>query len=173
MTTTPRLLVADASSLILLCKTGVLEPLLTVRTVILPRAVYDEVCAPPLLERFLDARLVASLVADGRLEVTVLEAPPHLPIELGAGEAETIGLFVQEKADAVLTDDGRAIRACRLLGIPFLASPRIVVELARLGALPAAAARRALERLAVHGRYGPDVIGAAFERLAALGRDET
>lgn len=161
-----KILIADASSLILLTKARVLEVLVKIATVLVPGAVHDEVCSERHVHQYSDAGVIARLVADGSLEVRRISQCVQLPVSLGKGESEAICLFIQEKADAVLTDDGRAIRACRLLGVPYLPSPRLVVEMVHSGQLAREDAARALERLALYGRYRADVIAAAIEQLS-------
>lgn len=165
-------LVADASSLILLAKTGVLFRLVEHAVVLVPRAVYAEVCGAEHMHLFADAELVAALTKRGKLHVREVRELSPVPLALGRGEHEAVSLFLQERADAVLTDDGRAIRTCRLLGIPYLTSPGAVVELFLRGDLTAAEARLALEKLSVFGRYAPDVIAAALLSLTPGGRRE-
>ena len=160
-----KLLVADSSSLILLTKTGVLQTLLEVATVIVPEAVFNEVCAPGHVHKHVDAGVVLELVEHGRLETKAVVTARPLPVSLGLGERDAIQLFFQEDADAVLTDDGRAIKACKLLAVPYIPTPRLVVDLCRSHRLSFDAAGDALEQLAFFGRYAPDVIASAFARL--------
>ena len=168
-----KILIADSSSLILLAKTGVLVRLVQMATVVLPVAVYEEVCGQAHVHAYSDARTVASLVEGERLLVRRVASLVDLPVALGVGEHEAISLFLQEKADAVLTDDGRAIRVCAFLGIPHVASPRVVVDLFLLRQMTRSEARTALNGLATYGRYSPDVIAAAFDELSAPGMEET
>jgi len=166
-----KLLVADASSLILLAKTGVLSVLVEVAAVIVPGSVHREVCGAEHIHRFVDAGLVQDMVTQGSISVLAVSVDRELPVALGAGERDAILLYFQEDADAVLTDDGRAIRACKLLGVNYIPSPRLVLELHRAGSLARNRARSALEKLSRFGRYSPDIMAAAFERLAAEGRE--
>ena len=168
-----KLLVADASSLILLAKSGVLSVLVEVATVLVASSVHEEVCGPAHVHLYVDAALVQEMVAVGSISVLDVSVERELPVVLGRGERDAILLYFQEQADAVLTDDGRAIRACRLLGVNYIPSPRMVLELHREGKLPRSRARSALEKLSRFGRYSPDIISAAFERLADAGRGES
>jgi predicted nucleic acid-binding protein len=108
---------------------------------------------------------IAEAIDEGLLRVASVRSRRKLPLALGRGEAAAIRLFLQERADLLLTDDGRAIRTCRLLAIPFTTTPRVVVDLHRDGALDTATARRALEKLAVVGRYTREIIAAALVAL--------
>ena len=131
----------------------------------MPRQVFDEVASPPLVLRHADAALVARLVKAGFLRVVEVVSGRNLPLALGRGEAAAIRLVLEADADLLLSDDGRAIRTCRILGLPFITSPRVVVDLYRDGIVRLSNARAALETLAVAGRYARDVIAAALVAL--------
>lgn len=160
-----RVVVADACSLILMAKCEVLHPYGGSVTLLAARQVVAEAASVELQRRHVDALRIARAVADGRLVVKAVRSRRRLPVALGPGEAATIRLFLQERADLVLTDDGRALRTCRLLAVPFTTTPRVVVDMHAAGRLRRPEARRALEKLAVVGRYATEVIAAA---LAAL-----
>ncbi|MDZ7697221.1 MAG: hypothetical protein U5R49_09970 [Deltaproteobacteria bacterium] len=63
------------------------------------------------------------------------------------------------------SDDGKAIKAARFLKVPFIVSPRIVVELYKLDKISFKKAREALEKLGTIGRYSPEIISDAFVSL--------
>ena len=88
-----------------------------------------------------------------------------MPVRLGPGESDAIRLFLQLKAHLLLTDDGKAIKASRILKIPFTISPNIVVDLCEKKDLTVNEATQALEKLRIFGRYSPDIIA---ERLLKL-----
>jgi hypothetical protein len=58
------------------------------------------------------------------------------------------------------TDDGKAIKAARFFNIPFIVTPKIVVELFRLEKISLKRARESLEKLSIIGRH------AGFSRPA-------
>ena len=164
---------ADASSLILLAKCSLLRTYVERVTLIAPRRVVEEAAGPELRESFPDAELIARCVEEGLLRGEVVHSRRKLPLALGVGEAEAIRLFLERKADVLLSDDGRALRTCRLLDVPFTTTPRVVVDLRRHGEIGPARARRALEKLAVVGRYSRDIIAAALAALQETQDDET
>lgn len=71
------------------------------------------------------------------------------------------------------TDDGKAIRAARFLKIPFIITPKIVVELFRLRKVSFPEARKAVEKLGKVGRYTPDIIAEAMFLLAEVRNGKT
>jgi len=160
-----RIVVADASSLILLAKCSLLRRYAGRVELLAATEVIEEAAALQLQSTHPDAAVIAAAVAEGLLVVKTVRSRRRLPIALGPGEAATIRLFAQENADLVLSDDGRSLRACRLVGIPFTTSPRVVVDLHRAGLVDRTDARRALEKLAVVGRYSGDIIAAALVAL--------
>lgn len=167
-----RVVVADASSLILLAKCAVLRAYSRRVDLQVPHQVIDEVASAPLVLRHADATLVAGLVKDGSIRAVEVVSDRSLPLALGRGEAAAIRLVVQADADLLLSDDGRAIRTCRIMGLPFTTSPRVVVDLYRAGVIRLPKARTALETLAVAGRYAREVIAAALVALLEEQEDD-
>jgi hypothetical protein len=63
------------------------------------------------------------------------------------------------------TDDGKAIKAARFSNVPFIITPKIVVELFRLRKISFKRARESLEKLGKIGKYSPEIIADAFISL--------
>ena len=168
-----RVVAADASSLILLAKCSVLPAYSGRVDLQVPREVFEEVASAPLVRRYADAARIAGLAKDGLIRVIESTSRRDLPRALGRGEAAAIRLWFDANADIVLSDDGRAIRTCRIMKIPFASSPQVVVDLCRTRAIRLTRARTALETLAVTGRYSRDIIAAALVALQEVHQDET
>ena len=64
-----------------------------------------------------------------------------------------------------LTDDGRAIRICKVLKIPFTTSPRVVIDLYQRGVIDIDKAKEALNKLEILGRHSKDIISSALLEL--------
>ena len=137
-----------------------------------PRQVFDEVASTRLVRRYPDAANIAALAEEGSVRVVTVVSRRSLPLALGPGEAAAIRLWFEAEADLLLSDDGRAIRTCRILGLPFTSSPRIVVDLHKNGAIRRSRARKGLEMLAIAGRYSRDVIAAALVVLQEEHEDD-
>jgi len=73
----------------------------------------------------------------------------------------------------VATDDGKAIKTCRFLNLPFIISPKIATELYRHGCIAVFLAKAAIEKMRIEGRYTPDIIAEALLRLKEIGNVET
>jgi len=165
--------VADASSLILLAKCSLLRTYGHRVTLLAPRSVLREAAAPELREAYPDSEEIARCTEEGLIHGEAVSSRRELPLALGAGEADAIRLFLARRADVLLSDDGRALRTCRLLGIAFTTTPRVIVDLRACGAIEPARARRALEKVAVAGRYSRDIIAAALAALQEVPHGET
>lgn len=169
-----KILVMDASSLILLGKCGLIEALSKEFRVIIPRKVLDEVADEEILKQYPDANVIAELVHGRKIEVTSIEKRSvKFPITLDEGETEAI-LLARQMGNAILvTDDGKAIKACRYLKIPFIISPKVVTDLYRLGKIGMMEAKHSIEKLGIIRRYSPEIISEALIRLKEVRDVET
>jgi predicted nucleic acid-binding protein len=167
-------LVMDASSLILLGKCSLIEVLSKEFRVIIPRKVFDEVADEEIVKQYPDANVIAELVHDGKIEVTPIEKRSvKFPITLDEGETEAILLARQTENAILVTDDGKAIKACRYLKVPFIISPKVVTDLYRTGKISMTEAKRSIEKLGIIGRYSPEIISEALIRLKEVRDVET
>jgi predicted nucleic acid-binding protein len=161
------IIVADSCALILLAKSGLLKALTEFRRVIIPAAVIEEVVNQDTIEKFPDAQSISVMTSRGSIEIVskeLLDRKP--PVTLGKGEWAAIRLAQEMGEGAVLsTDDGKAIKACRFLNLPFIISPKIATELYRHGRIERPLAKAAIEKMRIEGRYAPDIIAEALLRL--------
>ncbi len=157
-----KIVVADSSALILLTKIGLIQRIIHMTDMVIPKSVESETANASLHVQFPDAKTIAGLIQDGKIKVLPVTKHKKLPVTLGRGETDAILLFQEINADLLLCDDGKALRACKYLNIPFLISPRLVVELYKRSALQLNIAIESLEQLQELGRYSPDIIGRAF-----------
>lgn len=72
-----------------------------------------------------------------------------------------------------MTDDGKAIKACRYLKVPFIISPKVVTDLYRLGKIGMMEAKHSIEKLGIIRRYSPEIISEALIRLKEVRDVET
>jgi predicted nucleic acid-binding protein len=169
------IIVADSCALILLAKSGLLKALTEFRRVIVPAAVFEEVVNQDTVEKFPDAKSISIMTSRGNIELVSRELPDRKPpVTLGKGEWAAIRLAQDMGEGAVLaTDDGKAIRTCRFLNLPFIISPKIATELYRHGRIERHLAKAAIEKMRIDGRYTPDIIAEALLRLEEIGNVET
>jgi predicted nucleic acid-binding protein len=165
-------LVADSSALILLAKCGLLESVCDLFEMTVSPVVNVEVASESLVKRYPDALLIADLVSKGKIRI---KAPRRvklsLPLSLHKGEEETLMLALEMKETLFATDDGKAIKAARFLRVPFIISPRIVIEMLRSGKISLKNARESLEKLGKVGRYSPEIIADALALIIMEAKD--
>lgn len=159
-------LVADSSTLILLAKCGLLEMVCELFEVLLPDTVNIEVASEKMVRNYPDAALISKLVSLGNLKVQNPGSDkPPVPLSLHRGEEDALFLAIELGRSLLATDDGKAIRAARFLNVPFIVTPKIVVELFRLQKISLEKARESLEKLTKIGRYSPEITAEAFIAL--------
>jgi predicted nucleic acid-binding protein len=165
-------LVAESSALILLAKCGLLETVCDLFETTVSPLVRDEVASESLMRRYPDALLISDLVSRGKIRI---KAPRRiklsLPLSLHKGEEEALRLVLEVKGTHFATDDGKAIKAARFLRVPFIISPKIVVEMLRLGKISPKSARESLEKLGKIGRYSPEIIADALASIIVEVKD--
>ncbi len=159
-------LVADSSAIILLAKCSLLELVCDLFDVIVPEAVIVEVASVDLVKNYPDAALISELMSKGAIKVQDPGSDrPLSPLSLHKGEEEALLLAINLDRSLFATDDGKAIKAARFFNIPFIVTPKIVVELFRLQKISFKRARDSLEKLGKIGRYSPEIIADALIAL--------
>ncbi|WP_319405565.1 hypothetical protein [uncultured Desulfosarcina sp.] len=156
---TPRALI-DASSAILLFKSGLIKASCELFSLLMTRSVFDEVSVPaqPGADEL-------HALAGRQPGVTVLDHPTGaLPNgaadvqRLHRGERDTLHHYLNGAARFVIIDDGRGVRVCRRHGIPHinaLLCPRLLYF---SGRMPDPHARFFFTRVAKLGRYSTAVV---------------
>jgi predicted nucleic acid-binding protein len=160
-------MVADSSSLILLAKCSLLEIVCDLFDVIVPKSVNIEVASEDLAKNYSDAALIADLTSKGAIKVQNPGSSSRLtlPISLHKGEEDALLLAIKLGKSLFVTDDGKAIKAARFFKVPFIITPKIVVELFTLQKISFKKARESLEKLGKIGRYSPEIIADALVSL--------
>lgn len=168
--------VANASTLVLLTKADLIEQLLNRSSVMIPEEVYDEAVTAGKEKGAADAFAIELLVKNGRIGVQdVSEEQKQRLYELfnlKAGEQATVALARSEGINNVLSDDKKAINACRALDIAFATALDIVVQFRQDGTISEDAARQVIQKLDQFGWYGPDLIASALGDIDASGSSE-
>jgi len=159
-------IIADSSALILLAKCNLLEIFCDLFEVIVPKSVRIEVASEDLIKKYPDAALISELMSKGAIKVQNPGSDrPTLPLSLHKGEKEALLLAIKLGRTLFATDDGKAIKAARFFNVPFIVTPKIVVEFFRLQKISFKTARESLEKLAKIGRYSPEIIADALISL--------
>jgi len=107
-----RIVVCDTGPLLHLSEAGVLVLLRQAGNILIPPIVVHE------LARSATGFLIPEWIKVFRLGKTIaVQAKKWVNDDIDAGEAQAIGLAIQEEADWFLTDDGRARRFAESLGL--------------------------------------------------------
>ena len=159
-------IVADSSSIILLAKCSLLKIFCEFFDVLVPTVVSSEVASKELAKIYPDAASIAELISK---KAIIVNNPgrdrPAWPISLHKGEEDALRLAFKMDRPLIASDDGKAIKAARFLNVPFIVSPKIVVELFKYQKISFQKARKAIEKLDKIGRYSPEIIAEALISL--------
>lgn len=155
------MIIFDASTLILLAKIDILQTVLHKYSGIIPEFVKEEVT----YKKDIDTELIVQQIKDGNL---VIEKNPKKDktsqflkdFPLGRGEAAAL-IIAKEKNIILATDDGLAIKVCKIFGIGFTTAIHFLIELG----LDESLAMAKLQLLKKFGRYSSDIIKDAEERI--------
>jgi predicted nucleic acid-binding protein len=163
------MLLFDASTLILLAKTELLDNFLDdfKDKAFITKKVEDECCRK---QQALDSLLIQKAIKDKRIAVKSLKnrgvyQKLRTDFSIGNGEAETLAFALTQKNVLIAIDDRRGIKACKLLKIPFATAIDIVVRLREKQILAKEQALAKLDALARHGRYSNEIINSARATL--------
>lgn len=165
------LVIADASSLILLEKIALLNVLLSHDVgFMIPLEVQKEAVETGKMKKYPDAFKLEEKISQGRIAVKEAKDKNHVKnlmtsFKIEAGEAEAISLFQQEKADLLATDDRFAINACHALNIPISGSAAFVTNSFDQGLINKDQGIQMLETLSKEGRYNGDIIFKALRKI--------
>jgi hypothetical protein len=163
------MIVFDSSTLIFLAKTGLLDDFLKdyQGKILIPREVEAEACgrkksfdALLIRERIQAERIAVAKVSNRKWRERLMQ-----DFNIDKGEAEALALAVEKKASVIATDDRNAIKACRLLNIPFASAIAILIRMAEKRAIDPDKIRSSLDALTKYGRYSDAIIKEAKERL--------
>lgn len=167
------MIVFDSSTLILLAKVEILDDFLNdyKGEVIIPYEVKEECCGR---KNSFDALLIGKRVEEkkiktGKIHNVELCEKFVKDFSISKGEAEALVLFIEKKAETkaklFAADDKNAIKASKILMIPFTSALAILARLVEKGAIDNANAKVKIGMLARYGRYKESMIKEAKERL--------
>jgi hypothetical protein len=164
----PKRTIVDASSAILLAKTGLFRRLTEIYQVVMADAVYGEITRKgyPGAGGFAAVRRQGQIMVLSPAGASFPAAEDALS---GSGERETIRLYGSGEGDFVIIDDRKGAGFCRRAGIPYINAllfPRI---LRLVGELSESEYRERTGQLLKIGRYSAKIVevaaGASRQRL--------
>ncbi len=172
-------IVSDSSALILLAKCGLLETLCNIYEVISPSSVISEVASEEMVKNYPDATLIADLISKDLISKDLITKQDPVkvefrpPLALHQGEKDALLLARETSNSLFATDDRKAIKAAKFLNVPFIVTPKIVIELFKIQKISFNVARESIEKLSIIGRYSPDIIANALILLIEGKNDKT
>ena len=157
-------IVFDSSTLILLAKTELLGIVSEDIQIIIPKMVKAECTCKDTF----DARLISSLIANGKVKVATVKKEPVEKLckdfKIHIGEAEALVLALKIKLPLAV-DDLPTIKACKILNIKFTTAIHFLINITEEGKIDREMAIVKLEKLSLYGRYNRRIIDDAAKRL--------
>jgi predicted nucleic acid-binding protein len=163
------MIVFDSSTLLLLAKSGLLDNFINdyKDEIIIPSEVKEESCDR---KNSFDALLIQKRIDEKKIKTVKVHniklcEKLMQDFSIAKGEAEALVLSLEKKTALFAVDDKNAIKASKILKIPFTTAISILVRLVEKGVVDISRASEILERLAAYGRYKNTTIREAKERL--------
>ena len=160
------MIIFDASTLILLAKIDILKMVTQAEEIAISREVEREATCKP---EFLDAKIIMELIKTGKIKVIKGRSPVLLKrfredFAIDQGEASVL-LLARKRQTILATDDGQAIKACKVLGIKFVTAIHFLLLLYYKGKISKELALVKLECLKNLGRYNIRIISDVINRI--------
>lgn len=165
-----KLIVSDASSLILLNKIKLIEKLAKLMSIKIPLEVKKEAVDMGKENNYQDAFEIEKLISKNLVEIK--EVKNHKEVSelmkkynIEKGESEAVQLFKELNADLLATDDRNAINTCNLLNIPTSGSLAFVINLNEIKIISKKEGEEMINKLSIFGRYNIDIINKALNDI--------
>ena len=161
------MIVFDSSTLILLAKTELIDAIVDgyKGAIVATATVMAEITA----KESIDGLLVQKLVDAGKIKVKITTGNEAAKLmsdfAMDKGEAETIATALKNPGSLVATDDRNAIKACKLLGLPFATAIGFLLTLQKKKLLGKEQALMLLEKLSRFGRYRFEIVENARNKI--------
>lgn len=155
------MIVFDSSTLILLAKIDILQLVLNQYIGVIPEMVKEEV----LYKETMDTKLIAQQIREGKLRLNKNLDKKKIKLickdfSLAKGEAAAL-IIAMEGKYMFATDDGLAIKVCKMFNIKFAAAIHFLIG----AGLDKRLALAKLDLLKKYGRYSIDILKDAKERI--------
>jgi len=154
-------MVIDSSTLILLAKAGLLDKVIdhAKTKMTIPQKVLDEATRK---EGLADAQLIKRRVSDQTIDLRPVKdrqlyAKIVKDFNMGLGEAEALTLCLEHQG-TLISDDKKAMNACKVFQVPFATAANLLVELHRTKHLSREETQAAIYSLGRFGRYSAEYI---------------
>lgn len=160
------MIIFDASTLILLAKIDILKIIAQAQEILISKEVEIEATCRT---EFLDAKIIIELIKAGKVKVARVKSRVLLKrlqddFAIAEGEASVL-LLARQKQAILATDDGQAIKACKVLGIKFVTAIHFLLSVYYKEVISRELALVKLERLKNLGRYNAMIISDVISRI--------
>ncbi|MBI2139841.1 hypothetical protein HYU14_02875 [Candidatus Woesearchaeota archaeon] len=163
-------MVADACTIILLAKAGILEIAMDSFDVAIPEEVYNEVAEGKahgaedafLLERLKNNKKFSLVIPRNKFMVEKI----MMDFSMGKGEAAAVVFALEAKTDALATDNRQGRKVARINNIPLIGSISIITGLCKMKKIAKGKAIEAIEVLREEGWFEEYLIEEAKEEIS-------
>ena len=158
MSNKKKLIVSDASSLILLAKTNLIGTVIELFDMRISERVFKETVISGKKRQREDAHIIEANINMGHIQVIKTKYDKEVrhiakSFNLGRGEEESIILYLQLKADLLLIDDRGGIKTSKILKLNWATVPNLLPLLIKLNRINKERALDVLAKLQIYGRY--------------------
>lgn len=166
-----KIVISDASTLILLEKIALLHTLTKTYSLVIPKKVEAEAVLFGIAARYADAFRLQEKIKNKAIivkEVKDKEKRGRLLKEfnLGEGETEAICLCLEHKNAIAALDDHKAMIVCKIYDIPFITALTFVIIAFHKRMIDTKEAKQMIKMLDIFGRYKDELI---YEALKIIG----
>lgn len=166
-----KIVISDASTLILLEKIALLTPLTGRYSFLIPRTVETEAVKEGIAAQYPDAFRIQEKIQKKILVVKDAKDTEKITklmneSNLGKGEAEAICLGLEYEAATLALDDHKAMLVCKIYTLPFITALTFVILAFQKKIIEKKEAREMIKMLDIFGRYKDELI---YEALKIVG----
>ena len=157
----------DSSSIILMAKAGILDKI--IKNLREKLTITNKIYTETTKKETFDAQIIKRRVEEKAIQKKGIKnlklfSKIKDDFNLGNGEAEAI-IFCLENKIGLITDDKKAMNACRLLRISFTTAPNLLIRSYKRNLITKTEADLHLNKLEKFGRYSENILRKAMEEL--------
>jgi len=150
------IVVADASSIIILTKVSAITKYCLFKKVIVSKHIYDELFGKTIFHKYDDITIYKRLINNKLLNIFKIPPDTRKNVDMSGltyADASIIELYYISKSQGILTDDGKVCKLCQSRGIPYINSPMALFSMAASKFISFEVFMEKLEGVYTIGRY--------------------